>query len=902
MLVRIRSLWRNLVRRRRVDRDLDDELSATIHALVQEKLERGMTADEARRAARLELGSVESIKEQVRDARAGALFATLLQDVRYACRLLARSPGFAAIAVFTLALGIGATSTVFSVVQAVLLRPFPYPESDRLVEIWSSIPGSGFSRSPSALPDYRAWRTANRTFEEIGAYHGVAYALTGDGRPEQLRGSRLSGSLWTVLRVRAHLGSTFTSREEAWGRHRVVVLSHALWMRRFGGNPAIIGDTVVLNDEPFSILGVMPRSFQFPDPSVDVWTPISYAPGDAMETRSNHFLNVLGRLKPGVSLDQARADVSVIAGRIASEVGDNANIGVILSGWHESLVGDVRALLWLLFGAVGCVLAIACANVASLLLARGIARRKELSVRAALGAGRQRMLRQLLTESLVLAGLGALVGGLLAYALIQAVPALVPDGVPRLADVALDVPVLAFIAALAVLTSVTCGLWPAWSASNLDVREHLSDTTRTTTGDISQAMGRKMLVIGQVSLSLVLLVAGTLLIVSLVRVQHVDPGFRPAQVLTMHVSLPTSRYSTPDRIVGFMDHVIAAMTSRPGVSAAGATSALPLGESDWGKYLTIEGRRTPASLAEAPQVRYRAVTPAYFHALGATMRRGRPFEARDDSHGPRVAIVNETAARRFWRGGHPIGTRIYLGPPEALIVDLLPRDFPGGIEGWRSSFPWFTVVGVVADLRSHGLEREVNPEVFIPVSQAGEETPHSFYLVARTVMGLASLGRALEAAVHQVDTNQPVRDIRPMADRLTDSLARRRFATTVLGLFAATAVVLAVVGLYGLMAYTVTQRRREMGIRLAIGAQPDDLRRVMLRQGLGLAAGGIALGLLLAAALSRLIASQLFGVQPVDASVYTAAALLLLASAAVACWIPSWRAARMDPLATLREG
>jgi putative ABC transport system permease protein len=898
---RFPSLWRNLVHRDRVERELVDELQATFESLVQENIARGMALDEARRAARLELGAVESIKEGVRDVRAGALWSAFLQDIRYSFRALARSPAFAAIAVFTLTLGISATTTVFSVVHAVLLRPLPYSESDRLVAIWSSMPASGFPRSPSALPDYREWRATNHTFDELGAYHGVVFALTGD-RPERVTGSRLSASIWTVLRVPPHIGSLFTSVDESWGRHRVVVLSHGLWMRRFGGDPEIIGRIVILNDEPFSVVGVMPSSFQFPHPDVEVWTPISYPPGDAMNTRSNHFVDVLGRLKAGVSIQQANADLSVIADRIAREYSGNAGIGVIIAGWHESLVGDVKHVLWLLFGAVGFVLAIACANVAGLLLARGVTRRKELSIRVALGAGRRRLLRQLLTESVVLAGLGALFGAMLSYGLVRVLPTFAPTGVPRLVTVEMDLRVLAFTTLLVVLTSLAFGLWPAWRAGSVDARETLNDSNRTATAGRAQAKGRKVLVVSEVSLSVVLLIGATLLVVSLVRVQQVDPGFRPEQVLTMHVSLPETRYSTPDRIVTFLDQLIVGMRDLPKVAAAAATTALPLGTSDWGKYLTIEGREPPTSMAGVSSVRYRAVTPEYFGALGATMRRGRRFEGYDGARQPRVAIVNETAARRFWPGGDPIHSRVSLGPPEALVTALLPPDYPGGIEGWRASFPWFTVVGVVADLRTDGLERGVEAEVFVPFNQAGEETGRSFYVVARTDTDPGSLRRELEAAVHQVDPNLPVSDIRAMSDRLADSLSRRRFATMVLGFFAATAVLLALVGLYGLMAYTVNQRRREMGIRLAIGAQPRDLLRLVLQQGLWLTAGGIGLGLLLAAALSRLISSQLVDVHAVDAWLYASAALLLLSCAGIACWIPSQRAARMDPLETLREG
>lgn len=642
LLFRLRALFR----RRIIEQELDEELQFHLDRQVQAHVQSGLTRDQAKARTRLAFGGLDQVKEECRDSRGISVLETTAQDLRYACRTLRHNPGFATVAVLTLALGMGANTALFSVVHAVVLRPLPYPDSERLVRIWSTT-GGLWQRAASALPDYRTWRSESHTFVDIGAYHNTTRNVTGVGTPERLSSTRLTASLWSVLGIQPQLGDLFTSQAEQWGQHRVVVLSDAFWRRRFAGDPAVVGQTIRLDDEAYTIIGVMPRSFQFSGVSTNLWMPISYPPGDVMDTRSNHFVDVLGRLKPGVSASQAQADLSVIARQIARQFPGNEGWGVTLTRWQDSIVGDVRSTLFLLLGAVGFVLVIACTNVANLFLARATVRQRELTVRVALGAGKARLLRQFLAESLLLSGLGAVVGYCLAYAVVWLLPLLPHSGIPRLQEVSLNGQVLAFTATLATLAGLTFGLWPAWRATQTDVNANLKDSARSMGAGRAHGHLRSLLIVAEVALSLMLLVGAALLILSLVRVQRVDPGFRPNRLLTMHLALTPARYSGPERIVGFVDQVLAAVATLPDVSAAGVTTALPLVGGEWGKSLTIEGRPAPPSLAQVPGFNYRQVTSDYFRALGVTLRRGRLLTRQDVARQPGVAVINEAIARRF---------------------------------------------------------------------------------------------------------------------------------------------------------------------------------------------------------------------------------------------------------------
>jgi putative ABC transport system permease protein len=595
------------------------------------------------------------------------------------------------------------------------------------------MPTQGYPRSGSSLPDYRNWRADNHSFDEMGASHNAVYNLTGIDQPELLVGTRMTASMWDVLRPRPLLGTLFSASAEQWGNHRVGVLGEGLWRRRFGADPSIVGRTLQLSDQPFTVIGVLPASFHYPTPRTELWTPVSYAPGDVMDTRANHFVDVIGRLKPGRTLAQAQADLDVIAGQIRQQFPENAGIDVTMLGWQESIVGDVRATLMLLLGAVALLLLIACTNVANLVLARSIARQQELTIRVAIGAGRGRLARQLLTENILLASIGALVGVGLAAGLIRTLPTLGPIGLPRLQDVTLDRVTLAVAAGLGMFTGIGLGVWPLRRFRHVDLANDLKESARMA--GLGHVRGRRTLLIAEVSLSLVLLIGAGLLIASVVRLQEVDPGFRPDHVLTASVSLPSTRYHSPQRVI-FLRQVTEQIAALPGVQAAAAGTAVPLGGTGWGKYFSIDGRPAPSSLAQVPNVEYRQVTPDYFRALGATLLHGRGFARDDVAEHPAVAIVNETLARRFWPLADPIGGLVSLNPPESLLANeiagaiaagQLPKDF--------QRFPQLTVVGVVRDLREGGLDRDASPELYVPYAQAldpQEVASGSFFLVVRT--------------------------------------------------------------------------------------------------------------------------------------------------------------------------
>jgi putative ABC transport system permease protein len=880
---------RRAIRPARAERDLDDELTFHLAMQSQQNQESGMSAEEANRRARIALYGVEPLKERSRDVRPLRWARDLVQDLRYAQRSLRRAPGFTAVAIVTLALGIGANTALFSVVSGVLLRPLPFPEPDRLVRVWASVSSGTVVRRSPALPDYREFRDRNRTFDALGAYAPGSYSATGIDRPEMLPAVRVTANIWHVLGIEPLHGRLFTDAEQQWGNHRVVVLSHQLWQRRFGGDPAAIGRVLELDRQPFTVAAVMPANFRFGGPDTQVWAPMAFPPGDVADSRDSYFIELLGRLERGITIDQAHGDLSIIAADLDRRF-SKSGVGVALEDWQESMVGPIRPTLLLLLGAVGLVLFIACANVANLLLARGTLREQELTVRATLGANRGRLMRQLLTEHLALALLGAAAGLLLAFALVRGIPSLGPIGVPRLGEVAVDGRVAAFAALLAMATGVAFGLWPARRAGRFGVAASLKQTARTVVGGGARARARRVLVTAEIALSLVLLVGAALLAVSLQRVWHVDPGFEPDHLYTARLNLPQAQYGDPERTRGFVHQVAADVAALPGIRAAGITTTLPLGDGEWGRMLTIDGRPSPASFADVPLVRYRLVTLEYFRAMGAILRSGRPFTAEDATGAPLVAIVNETLARRFWPDGNPIGQQVSFFPPESLLPNMGARRFPR-----------HAIVGVIADLRQAGLERTPEPEAFVPFAQSGNQSGALHFLAARTTSDPLGAAAAIEAAVHRIDPNVPVANVRTMESRLSDSVAQRRLVMLLLGGFAALALLIAVVGIYGVMAYLVGQRRTELGVRAAMGATATGLVRLVMAEGMRMTLAGMVIGLLLAGALSRLIAAQLFQVDAIDPVLYAVATALLVGVAGLACGVPAVRAVRVDPAAVLRS-
>jgi putative ABC transport system permease protein len=878
---------RAIIRPGRAERDLNDELRFHLAMQAQRNREDGMSRQEANRRARIAF-TVEPLKERTRDVRPLRWACDLVQDLHYAQRSLRRAPGFTVVAIVTLALGIGANTALFSVVSGVLLRPLPFPEPDRLVRVWAFLPSSNIRRSPN-LPDYRELRDRNRTFDELGAFAPASFSATGTDRPELLPAVRVTASIWRVLGVAPLHGAVFTDAAQQWGDHRVVVISHQLWQRRFGGDPRAIGRVLELDAEPFTVAAVMPASFRFGGPDTQAWAPMAFPPGDIADSRETYFIELLGRLERGISIDQAHDDLSIIAEDLDRRF-SKSGVGVALEDWQQSMVGPIRPLLLLLLGSVGLVLLIACANVANLVLARATVREQELTVRATIGASRGRLVRQLLTEHLALAALGASAGLLLTIALVRGIPLLGPIQVPRLGEVAVDRGVAGFAALLALATGVAFGLWPARHAGRVGVAATLKQTARTVVGGGVRARARRVLVTAEIALSLVLLVGAALLMVSLQRVRQVDPGFEPDHLYTARLNLPRAQYGDGERTRRFVHQVAADVAALPGIRAAGITTTLPLGDGEWGRMLTIDGRPAPASFAHVPMIRYRLVTPDYFRAMRATLRRGRTFTAEDAGGAPLVAIVNETLARRFWPNSDPIGQRISFFPPESLLPSMGTRRFPRQ-----------TIVGVIADLRQAGLERTAEPEAFVPFAQSGDQSGALHFLAARTTGDPMGAAAAIETIVHRIDPNVPVANVRTMESRLSDSVAQRRLVMLLLGGFAALALLIAVVGMYGVMAYTVGQRRTELGVRAAMGASATGLVRMIVTEGMRMTVAGVAIGLLLAGGMSRLIASQLFRVEPIDPMLYTIATTLLVVVSALACGVPAIRAVRVDPAAVLKS-
>jgi putative ABC transport system permease protein len=871
-------LWRNLFRRARVERELDEELRAYVELLTAEKVREGVGAAAARRAALLEVGGVEQVKEQVREVRAGAMLETFLRDARYAVRVLAKRPGFVAVAVITLALGIGANTAIFSVVNAVLIRPLPYEGSHELVQIWGTLPQLDIA--PMSPANFLEWREQNRGFERIAAYTGQNFNLSGVDEPERIRAARVSADLFELLRARPALGRAFMPEEDQHGSHRVVILSHALWQRRFGGNPGIVGQTLTLNDQSYAVVGVMPPNFSFPRTTTEMWTPIAFSPAERA-TRDTNYISVIARLKPGVTLEQARSEMEALARRQSEQYPQtNTGVGVKVVSYKEQVVGDARLSLLLSLGAVGFILLIACANVANLMLGRAAARRKEMTIRAALGASRRRVIQQLLTESVLLALAGGALGLLLALWGIDLLATLQPADIPRLAELRVDRVVLLFASALSLLTGVAFGLAPALQVSKLDLNDALKEGGKGAGEAGGRHRLRSFLIVSEIALSLVLLIGAGLMIKSFWRLMQVDPGFNPENALTAVVSLPVAKYAETERQIAFFQQAVERVGNLPGVEAAGVTTDIPLfGGSSTGFDV---GGRPPYPPGQRPMVEFRSVSPGYFRAMGIPLLRGRAFTEQDRADAPGVVIVNETLARRYFPGEDPVGKRLGLSAPT----------------------DWREIVGVARDARNFGLDEEVRPEAYMPYTQS---TPgylsgsvSAMILVARTASDPQGLGASVKREVQALDSAQPVYNVKTMEQYMADSTARRRFNMLLLAIFAGVALVLAVVGLYGVMSYTVLQRTHEIGIRMALGARRGDVLRMIVGQGLILALVGAALGLAAAFALTRVIRGMLYGVGSTDPATFIAVTALLLIVSLLSCLIPARRATKVDPLIALR--
>lgn len=802
---------------------------------------------------------------------------TLWQDIRYGARMLLKNRGFTAVAVLTLALGIGANTAIFSVVNSVLLRPLPFAEPDRLVYAEASDLRDGTKGGSISPPDFLDYREQNRVFERLAAFQSLSFTMTGGGsESERITSARVSSGFFETLGIAPITGGrTFLPEEEQDGRNRVVVISYGLWQRRFGADPKLVGKTAMLDGVNVTIVGIMPAGFQYPR-EVDVWTPITFHAPQTSARRS-HFLQAIGRLKPGVTSDQAQAEMNAIARQLEKQYPDsNTNYGLGLTLLSERTAGDMRQTLLMLAVAVGFVLLIACANVANLSLARGASRYRELAIRAALGASRARVVRQLLTESLLLAVVGGSLGSLLAMWGVDLLVALSPENLPLVKEVTIDWRVLVFTLFVSLLTGVLFGFAPALASSKPNLTETLKEGSKGSAGVGRQRL-RSLLVISEVALSLVLLIGAGLFIKSFLRLLQVDPGFSSTNVLTMQLAVPMMKYPKEQQRVTFFQQLTQRIESLPGVQAAGTVSELPLSDQDNDTFFTIEGKPAVAFGSLENDANFRIVSPDYFHAIGIPLIKGRAFAERDSTDAPKVIVVNEAFARRYLPGEDAIGKR--------LTVDF--------------GKPWTgEIAGIVGSVRHSSLAREPDAEMYVSYAQAAIPKVN---LAVRAVTDPTMLTSAIRNEVRALDKDLPIYNVETMQQRVSESAAQPRFRTLLLGIFALVALLLASVGIYGVISYSVTQRTHEIGIRMALGARTGDVLRLIVGQGMLLALIGVGIGLIGAFALTRIIASQLYNVSATDPITFACVALLLAGVALLACYIPARRAMKVDPMVALRH-
>jgi len=798
---------------------------------------------------------------------------TLLKDLRYGVRGLLKRPGFTLVALIALALGIGANTAIFSLVNAVLVQPLPFAEPDRLVWMWGNIRQGGNRASVSPL-DFLDYRQQNTTFEHFAASFSVpAHAiLTGNGEPERLTAGGVTGNYFQALGVSPALGRTFVLENEKPASDHVTILSFGLWQRRFGGDAEIIGKTIILNGESYAVLGVMPKDFNFPRSS-ELWFPMSFDRYEGMKQRKAHFLRPIGRLKPGVTIAQAQADTDAIARRLEQAYPDtNTGWNLRLVSLRDQLVGNTKPTLYILLGAVGFVLLIACANVANLLLVRAAARQKEIALRTALGASRLRIVRQMLTESTLLALLGGVLGALLAAWGIDLLVLVSADNLPPTAHVRIDATVLIFTLLVSLVTGVLFGLAPAFRTMKLNLCDSLKEGGRSVGEGVQRNITRSVLVVIESAVAVVLLVGSGLLIKSLVRLQNVSPGFDSSNVLTMRIDLPEEKYTTTEKRTNFFQQLETRLGGLAGVESVGLISELPLSGQPNDIPYTVEGR-PPASPDQMFDDDFRRVNTQYFRAFHIPLLRGRNFTDQEVAKEAKVLLISDLLAKQVFPNEEPIGHRLILGI---------------GGEAYE-------IVGVVGDIRHHGLENQPSPAMYLPTCESSEMN-----LVIRAQGDPANLAAAVRREVKAIDPDQPVAAVKTMDEWLTTAVSGPRYRTSLLGLFALVALILASTGIYGVMSYSVMQRTHEIGIRMALGAQRFDVLKLVVRQGMSLVVIGVSLGLLGAVALTRVMSSLLFEVTPKDPLTFTAVALFLAAVALIACYIPARRATRVDPLVALR--
>lgn len=877
-LSRVNSLWRNLFHKENVDRDLAEEIRAHVDLLTENKIKQGLPPAEARRAALVELGGVEQVTESVREVRQGRVLEDLWQDARYAARSLRKHPGFTAVAIFTLALGIGANTAIFSVINAVLLRPLPYRDADRLVVLTETIAERPIGVS---YPNVVDWRNQHTVFENLAAVRErESFNLTGAGDSERLQGRLVSANFLSTLGVKPIRGRDFALEDDRQGAAPVVIISHALWQRRFAGDEKIVGQQITLNREGFTVIGITPAEFEY-GLDADLTVPIGLSTERFSARGRDPGVEAIARLKPGVSSETANAELNTIAARLEQQYPESNNgRRVRLDSLREAIVGDMRPMLLTLLGAVGLVLLIACANVANLLLARSARRQKEIAIRTALGAGRSRILRQLFTESLMLALAAGIIGLLLALTGTALLSSYLPEGIPRLREISTDASVLLFTLGASLLTGLLFGLAPALQTSNPALTETLKEGERNSSPGHNRT--GKILVVAEVALTLVLLIGAGLLVKSFWRLMNVDPGFNPENLLAMQIAVNAGTDDGP-RVANFLDQLQQRVKQLPGVQSVAISNGLPFEGANWPAFI-IEGQAPPDPGREPNAILY--ITGAgYLETMGITLLRGRAFSAHDTPGTTPVVLIDEVFARQYFPNEDPLGKRLRQ-------------------KGGNS--PSREIVGIVRHVEHSNLAdlSATSGEVYTPLSQIPVETLPRYLrrmnLLVRTSVEPLSLAQSVRAQIAALDKNQPVFNVRTMEQALARSVAARRFAMILLSVFASLALILAAVGIYGVISYSVAQRTREVGIRMALGAQTTDVLKLVVRDGLKLVVIGVAVGLAGAFLLTRLMSTLLFGVTPTDVITYTTVAGILLGVALFACYLPARRATKVDPLVALR--
>ena len=806
---------------------------------------------------------------------------TLLKDIRYGVRGLVKRPGFTAIALITLALGIGANTAIFSVVNAVLLRPLQFKDPEQLVVVWEDATFAGFPRNTPAPANYIDWKNQSQSFADMAATAETSFNLTGDGEPERVSAHAVTANFFPLFGVQPLIGRSFLPEEDQPGANKVVVISHSLWQSRYGGDRNILNRDIQLNGEKHTVIGVMPAGFQFMEGFVRLWVPLALSP-EEMANRGGHYLKVVGRLKPGVELVQAQADMDAVMSRLARDYPAatfNGKLGAIVTPMREQLVGEARSSLIVLLVAVAFVLLIACANVAGLLLARAVARRREIALRVALGASRLRVVRQLLTESLLLAVVAGVLGSLLAYWSFTFLEGLVPAEMAQLTTLKLDTRILAFTLLISIITGVIFGLVPALQSANIDLNDALkqSSTRTTSTGRLRSSM-----IVFEVALSLVLLVGAGLLIQTLFQLFRQYAVLEPEQVLTLRTVLPREKYSEPQQRINFYQQVLERVEHLPGVVSAGYTTSVPLQWKGGTSGFYPEGLKTPIP-GMAYDANHRQVSTDYLKTMHIPLRQGRYFDPRDNAQSMPIAIINETMARQYWPGENALGRRFKIGDPD------------------DPERPWTEIVGIVADVRQMGLDEPVKAEMYLPYQQINHNPwfiPRD--LAIRTSGETSNIVGSVRQIIREVDPDQPVSNVATMSELLGEEAAQRRMGMIMLAGFAGLALLLASLGLYGVLAYVVTQHTNEIGVRLALGATPRNILFLVLRKGMGLTLLGVVMGLAAAFWLTRLMSSLLFGVKSFDPLTFVVVPLLLAAVALLACAIPARRATKVDPMVALR--